>query len=62
MSDDYKQKISALSDKKVDEVLLTRDEIYSKLYRDHPFKIQRSGKSVLDEILKNKTIKNTFDL
>lgn len=59
---DYKQKIKELSDSKVDEVLLARDDVYAKLYREHPFKNHNKSEKVLAEILNNKTIRDTLNL
>jgi RNA polymerase sigma factor (sigma-70 family) len=59
---DYKQKIKDLSDSKVDEVLLARDNVYAKLYREHPFKNHNKSEKVLAEILNNKTIRDTLNL
>lgn len=56
------QKIFELSENKVDEVLLARDDVYAKLYRELPFKSHHKSEEVLTEILNNKTINETFKL
>lgn len=58
----HHQKIFELSENKVDEVLLARDDVYAKLYRELPFKSHNKPEEVLTEILNNKTINETFKL
>lgn len=59
---DYKKKIFELSEKKVDNILLERDDIYAKIHRDHPFKNHDKSGRVLETILRNNLINKTFNL
>jgi RNA polymerase sigma factor (sigma-70 family) len=59
---EYHQRISELSETKVDTALLARDEVYANLFRDHPFKDHRRSGDVLKEILSHKTFSTLFDL
>ena len=58
----YQHKIYELSEAKVDEVLLTVDEIYARLYRDHPFKIPKKSEAIIESIVNNDKLRNTFRL
>lgn len=59
---DYQERISDLLTDKVDTVLLARDEVYAKLFQEHPFKEHTRSGSVLREILSNKILGDVFDL
>ncbi|MEO7424784.1 MAG: RNA polymerase sigma factor [Fibrobacteria bacterium] len=59
---DYQYRISELLEAKVDTVLLARDDIYTKLFQEHPFKESTRSGDVLKEILSNRTLSEVFDL
>ena len=50
----YKSRIYELTESKMDEVGVASDQIYGKIYRDHPFKTNLTAREVLDEILNKK--------
>ncbi|NJM52625.1 MAG: RNA polymerase sigma factor [Blastocatellia bacterium] len=58
----YQHKINQFSVKKIDEALLTIDDLYARLYHDHPFKIPQKTQSVVQEIIENDKLQNIFGL
>lgn len=58
----YTQKINDLTESKLEKTLLTVDELYAKLYRDHPFKIQPKADHIINEIINNDYFRTTFNL
>ena len=59
---DYKQKILDFSEGKLDDTLLTIDDIYARLYKEHPFKISRNTENIVENIIQNDNLNFTFDL
>jgi RNA polymerase sigma factor (sigma-70 family) len=59
---DYKKSIDDLTTTKIEKALLTVDDLYAKLYREHPFKIIRNRSNIIDEIINNKELKSIFRL
>ncbi len=59
---DYQQKISDLSERRIEETLLTVDDLYARLYRDHPFKISKKAESIVQEIMGNSQLGDVFKL
>ena len=46
-----------------EKLLDEREDIYARIFRDHPFKNNtRNADEILNEIVNNITFKNTFDL
>lgn len=58
----YTQKISELTEQKVEDTLLTIDELYARLYKDHPFKIPQKSDSIIQDIINNDNLRTTFGL
>jgi len=58
----YIQRIKDLTGNKIEETLLTVDELYAGLYRDHPFKFQPKADHIISEIINNEYLKRTFNL
>lgn len=58
----YIRKIKDLTGNKIEKTLLTVDELYAKLYRDHPFKIQPKADYIINEIINNEYLGTTFNL
>ncbi|MEM6843096.1 MAG: RNA polymerase sigma factor [Bacteroidota bacterium] len=59
---DYKKRIKSFSTDKLKETLLTVDEIYARLYKEHPFKISKNIEDIVEKILHNDKLNSTFDL
>jgi RNA polymerase sigma factor (sigma-70 family) len=58
----YQQKIADFSENKLEETLLTIDEIYAGLYKKHPFKTSRNTENILEKIINNDTLNSAFNL
>lgn len=58
----YSQKIKELSNTKIDEVLTDIDDIYARLYKEHPFKIAKKSEDIIEAIINNDNLRNTFEL
>lgn len=58
----YKHKMFELSEAKLDDALDARDQIYKKLYTDHPFKTSMKADEVYNAILSNKDFRNIMKL
>ena len=59
---DYEKTIKDFSKDKLDETLLTVDDIYARLYKDHPFKISQNTENIVEKIINNNNLKRTFNL
>jgi RNA polymerase sigma factor (sigma-70 family) len=60
---DFSSRIFELSENTVDDLLNERDRIYSKLFKQHPFKTNKvTTEAILDEILGNEKFKDSFNL
>ena len=59
---DYHKSILQTSQSKVESALLAIDDLYAKLYRDHPFKIDPNPNSIVSEIINNKELTSIFKL
>lgn len=58
----YKQKIFELSEDKIDQVLTDVDEIYARLYKEHPFKIPKKSEEIIEAIINHDNLRDTFRL
>jgi RNA polymerase sigma factor (sigma-70 family) len=58
----YKQKITDLTEQNIENTLLTIDDLYARLYKDHPFKISAKTESIVTEIINNDNLITTFGL
>jgi len=58
----YQRRIIDFSEKKLEETLITVDDIYTKLYKEHPFKISQNTKNIVEKVINNDNLKNTFNL
>ncbi|MDB4292293.1 RNA polymerase sigma factor [Maribacter sp.] len=58
----YKERIVDFSKKKLPDTLLTVDEIYAGLYKEHPFKISRNTENIIEKIINNDNLNTTFNL
>lgn len=59
---DYKNRIRDFSTAKLEGTLLTIDEIYTRLYKEHPFKISKNTENIVEKILNNDKLNSAFDL
>ncbi|MEN0050901.1 MAG: RNA polymerase sigma factor [Bacteroidota bacterium] len=59
---DYHQSILEVTNSKIESTLLTVDDIYAKLYKEHPFKIDKTKKNIVEEIINNQELKAVFRL
>jgi len=58
----YTQKIKDLTEQKVEDALLTIDELYARLYKEHPFKISLKAESLVQNLINNENLRTTFNL
>lgn len=58
----YTQKISELTEQKVEDTLLTIDDLYARLYKEHPFKIPQKSDNIIQDIINNDNLRTTFGL
>lgn len=58
----YTQRINELTEQKVEDTLLTIDDLYTRLYKDHPFKIPQKSDSIIQDIINNDNLRTTFGL
>jgi RNA polymerase sigma factor (sigma-70 family) len=58
----YKQKIADLTEQNIESTLLTIDDLYARLYKDHPFKISAKTENIVAEIINNDNLITTFGL
>ena len=59
---DHKKKIKDFSESKLEETLVTIDEIYAGLYKEHPFKISLNTENIVEKIINNDNLNSTFNL
>lgn len=59
---DFAGRIESYTQDNFQEVLRQTDTVYSKLYRQHPFKVGGNGQAVVDEILAEGRLKEMLDL
>jgi len=59
---DYHQSIMEITNSKIESALLEIDDIYAKLYKEHPFKIVKNSTNIVEEIINNKKLKSIFKL
>lgn len=58
----YQQKIKSITNSSVESALLTIDDLYARLYKEHPFKITPEPIRVIEDILQNENLATIFDL
>ncbi len=58
----YQKRIIDFSERNLEETLMTIDDIYAKLYKEHPFKISQKTENIVEKIINNDNLKNTFNL
>jgi RNA polymerase sigma factor (sigma-70 family) len=58
----YTKKISELTEQKVEDTLLNIDDLYARLYKDHPFKISLKAESIVKNLINNDNLQTTFNL
>lgn len=58
----YSQKIMDISETKIDGVLTDIDDIYARLYKEHPFKIAKESEQIIEAIINNDNLRDTFKL
>lgn len=59
---EYKEKILDFSESKLEETLLTVDDIYASLYKEHPFKKSKNTENIVEKIINNENLNTTFNL
>ena len=59
---DYHQSIIEVTNSKIENTLRTIDDLYAKLYKEHPFKIDKTPSNIIDKIINNKELKSIFRL
>lgn len=57
---DFTHKIKDFSEEHINETLLTYDQLYTRLYQDHPFKIPKNADGIVDFILNNDSLRKTL--
>lgn len=57
----FTHRINTFAKENIQRTLRSSDSIYSKLYREHPFKENRSAKELLKEILNDKNLKEVIN-
>jgi hypothetical protein len=58
----YTHTMFDISEKRLDDVLDARDEIYKEIYQSHPFKISLKAKEVYETIMNNKDFSSIMNL
>lgn len=58
----YSQRIKELSKTKIEKVLIDIDDVYARLYREHPFKIAKKSSDIIEAIIDKDTLRKTFKL
>jgi len=58
----YKIKMYQLSSENIDDTIIARDQVYNKLYSEHPFKINLKANEVLNEIVNHKEFNQFLNL
>lgn len=58
----YTQRIFELSESTIDDVLTDIDEIYARLYKEHPFKITKKSEQIIEAIFSKENIRTNLDL
>ena len=58
----YKQKIADLTEQKIESTLLTIDDLYARLYKNHPFKISSKTENIVNEIINDDNLQKNFNL
>lgn len=57
---DYTARINELVKSTMSDTVATVDELYARLYREHPFKIQPKADDIVQAIINNDHLKGTF--
>ncbi len=58
----FDKNLSDLSEQKLEGTLLTVDDLYARLYRDHPFKVSKKAESIVQEIIGDSQLHDVFKL
>ena len=58
----YTKKINELTELKVEDTLLTIDDLHARLYKEHPFKISLKAESIVQNLINNDNLRKTFNL
>ena len=59
---DYHGQIRDHSQRQLEGVLLTVDDIYARLYREHPFRISKTSENIVESIIDDDTLNKAFRL
>jgi RNA polymerase sigma factor (sigma-70 family) len=57
---DFVQRIHTLSEENIQPALLTVDDLYARLYKEHPFKITKVADQIVEKVIGNPTLKRIF--
>jgi RNA polymerase sigma factor (sigma-70 family) len=57
----FTQQIKDFSEENIHSTLITVDDLYSRLYKEHPFKITKIANQIVKQIIGNPKIKAIFD-
>lgn len=59
---EYQLQIKELTDHQLEKALLTVDDLYARLYKEHPFKIPPQAEKIIGDILENDQLAAIFKL
>ncbi|NJN34952.1 MAG: hypothetical protein HC817_12570 [Saprospiraceae bacterium] len=57
---DFVQRIKDFSEENITTTLLTVDDIYARLYKEHPFKITKIADQIVEQVIGNPNMKAVF--
>ncbi|NJO01033.1 MAG: RNA polymerase sigma factor [Bacteroidia bacterium] len=57
---DFVHKIKDYAAENINETLLTYDQLYARLYQDHPFKIPKNADGIVDFIINNDNLRKSL--
>lgn len=57
---DFIQRIKDFSEENIQSTLLTVDDIYARLYKEHPFKITKIADQIVEQVIGNPKIRAIF--
>jgi len=58
----YIKRIFEISETKIDDVLTDIDDIYARLYKEHPFKISKKSENIIEVIISSDDLRDSFKL
>ncbi|TGE12843.1 hypothetical protein [Hymenobacter elongatus] len=58
----YTHTIHELAQQNLEAVLLDVDDLYARLYQDHPFKLPQTSQDIIEAVIGNDNLRETFKL